>query len=170
MKKFVAIAWLFAAFGLQAQDTISVEGNTLFSSVANQIKPGTTVLFGPNATLIVTEGMTVQGTEEARVIFQSADQDAPGRGIVFQVTSSRGGLVSLKHVMFKQLEEAVYFESYTQYSSIQFENIEVVSNGKSGSTFSFYNMTSNGAKGLTDISQGYAFHWECRCDQIFGHQ
>ena len=152
MKKFVAIAWLFAAFGLQAQDTISVEGNTLFSSVANQIKPGTTVLFGPNATLIVTEGMTVQGTEEARVIFQSADQDAPGRGIVFQVTSSRGGLVSLKHVMFKQLEEAVYFESYTQYSSIQFENIEVVSNGKSGSTFSFYNMTSNGAKGLTDIS------------------
>ena len=104
MKKFVAIAWLFAAFGLQAQDTISVEGNTLFSSVANQIKPGTTVLFGPNATLIVTEGMTVQGTEEARVIFQSADQDAPGRGIVFQVTSSRGGLVSLKHVMFKQLE------------------------------------------------------------------
>jgi hypothetical protein len=152
MKKFVAIAWLFAAWGVQAQNTISIEGNTLFSSVAEQIKPGTTVLFGPNATLIVTDGMKVQGTEEARVVFQSADQDAPGRGIVFQVTSSRGGSVSLEHVLFKQLEEAVYFESYTQYASIQLENVEVISSGKSGSTFSFYNMTSNGAKGSTDIS------------------
>ena len=96
--------------------------------------------------------MKVQGTEEARVVFQSADQDAPGRGIVFQVTSSRGGSVFMEHVLFKQLEEAVYFESYTQYASIQFENVEVVSSGKSGSTFSFYNMTSNGAKGSTDIS------------------
>ena len=152
MKKFVAIAWLFAALGVQAQNTVSIEGNTLFSSVAEQIKPGTTVLFGPNATLIVTDGMKVQGTEEARVVFQSADQDAPGRGIVFQVTSSRGSSVSMEHVLFKQLEEAVYFESYTQYASIQFENVEVVSSGKSGSTFSFYNMTSNGAKGSTDIS------------------
>jgi hypothetical protein len=151
MKKFVAIAWLFAVWGVQAQNTVSIEGNTLFSSVAEQIKPGTTVLFGPNATLIVTDGMKVQGTEEARVVFQSADQDAPGRGIVFQVTSSRGGSVSLEHVLFKQLEEAVYFESYTQYASIQLENVEVVSSGKSGSTFSFYNMTSNGAKGSTDI-------------------
>jgi hypothetical protein len=152
MKKFVAFAWLFAALGVQAQNTVSIEGNTLFSSVAEQIKPGTTVLFGPNATLIVTDGMKVQGTEEARVVFQSADQDAPGRGIVFQVTSSRGGAVALEHVLFKQLEEAVYFESYTQYASIQFENVEVVSSGKSGSTFSFYNMTSNGAKGSTDIA------------------
>ena len=152
MKKFVAIAWLFAALGVQAQNTVSIQGNTLFSSVAEQIKPGTTVLFGPNATLIVTDGMKVQGTEEARVVFQSADQDAPGRGIVFQVTSSRGESVSLEHVLFKQLEEAVYFESYTQYASIQLENVEVVSSGKGGSTFSFYNMTSNGAKGSTDIS------------------
>ena len=152
MKKFVAIAWLLAALSVQAQNTVSIEGNTLYSSVADQIKPGTTVLFGPNATLIVTEGMNVQGTEEARVIFQSADQDAPGRGIVFQVTSSRGGSVSLEHALFKQLEEAVYFESYTQYASIQFKNVEVISSGKSGSTFSFYNMTSNGAKGSTDIS------------------
>lgn len=152
MKKFVAIAWLFAVLGVHAQNTVSIEGNTLFSSVAEQIKPGTTVLFGPNATLIVTDGMKVQGTKEARVVFQSADQDAPGRGIVFQVTSSRRGSVSFEHVLFKQLEEAVYFESYTQYASIQFENVEVVSSGKSGSTFSFYNMTSNGAKGSTDIA------------------
>ena len=39
MKKFVAIAWLFAALGVQAQNTVSIQGNTLFSSVAEQIGP-----------------------------------------------------------------------------------------------------------------------------------
>lgn len=151
MRKLLSLILLLASGLLAGQGVIRVQGNTLFSTISDKVKPGTTILLEKEAALVVRGGLSLKGTESNRIVIRSVNMDAPGRGLVFEASGAIGQKIEIEHVMFKHLDEAIYIEAYSQYKSIHFTNLKVISSGGSGSSLSFYNMLSGGIKGGTEI-------------------
>lgn len=152
MKQSLLLLWLFTATISWGQGVIRVEGNTLFSDIQERVRPGSTILLGPDAALIIRGDINIAGTDSKRIVIKSDDPAEPGRGLIIEASSDKGSQFKLEHVIFKHLQEAIYFESYNQYAEISLSHTQFIYCGNKGATLSMYNMLPGGDKNSTKIS------------------
>lgn len=152
MKQILLLIGLFSASISWSQGVIRIEGNTLYSEIEDRVRPGSTILLGPDAALIIRGDINIAGTDSKRIVIKSDDPAEPGRGLIIEASSDRGSQFKLEHVIFKHLQEAIYFESYNQYAEILLSHTQFIYCGYKGATLSMYNMLPGGDKNSTKIS------------------
>ncbi len=152
MKQSLLLFWLLTATISWAQGVIRVDGNTLYSEIEERVKPGTTILLGQNAALILRGDINISGTDSKRIVIKSNDPVKPGRGLIVGASSEEGASFKLEHVIFKHLQEAIFFESYNHYANISLSHSQFIYCGYNGATLSMYNMLPGGNTSATKIS------------------
>lgn len=152
MKQSLLLFWLLTATISWAQGVIRVDGNTLYSEIEERVKPGTTILLGQNAALILRGDINISGTDSKRIVIKSDDPAKPGRGLIVEASSAEGASFKLEHVIFKHLQEAIFFESYNHYANISLSHSQFIYCGYNGATLSMYNMLPGGNTSATKIS------------------
>ena len=122
----LAFTILFAG-AAQAQE-VRITGHQVVAADSTWTVPaGTTVLFGPNASVEVLGGLDFQGTSENPIRITSGDL-ANGTGLGFLINGQSNANINLSAVIITDLQTPFRFDPYWYRPQAAFTNISFYNN------------------------------------------
>ncbi|PTM03166.1 MAG: hypothetical protein DA405_11180 [Bacteroidetes bacterium] len=115
----------------QRQDTLVFMKSEIFTA-SNPLKvaAGETIVLGAGVTLIIENGLELQGTQAAPIVVMSQDSGSPGIGIKIR-GQEQNETLHIQHVVFRDLSQALRFEPFWDRKSVNLENL-IIKGGNSG--------------------------------------
>jgi hypothetical protein len=126
---FLLAFTILLASAVQAQE-VRITGHQVVAADSTWTIPaGTTVLFGPNASVEVLGGLDFQGTSEYPIRITSGDL-ANGTGLGFLINGQSNATINLSSVIITDLQTPFRFDPYWYRPQAAFTNISFYNNNQ----------------------------------------
>ena len=125
---FFAFMIVFAGFA-SAQE-VRISGNQVVASDSTwTVNAGTTVVFGPNASVEVLGGLEFQGTEDMPIRITSLDP-YEGTGLGFLINGQSNTYINLNNIIVNNLQTPFRFDPFWYRSRATLSNVQFYENNQ----------------------------------------
>ena len=125
---FFAFMILFA--GVTSAQEVRISGHQVIASDSTwTVNAGTTLVFGPNASVEVLGGLEFQGTEDMPILISSLNP-YEGTGLGFLINGQSNTYINLNHVVISNLQAPFRFDPFWYRSRATLSNVQFYENNQ----------------------------------------
>ena len=129
-KNTLFFAFMIFFAGIASAQEVRISGNQVVASDSTWIvSAGTTVLFGPNASVEVLGGLDFQGTEDMPILINSLNP-FEGTGLGFLINGQSNTYINLNNVVVINLQTPFRFDPFWYRSRATMSNVQFYENNQ----------------------------------------